>query len=68
MIPRLVNPDNFLKVPEIEIKPSKIKTSFYLNIILFILFIVILLFFLYYCKYNKIEEQPLPYSVVYNLK
>jgi hypothetical protein len=70
MEPRLVNPGNFIKVPEKipNVKLEKIKLSKYLNIFLFLVFIVFMAFFLYNCKYGKpLENEPLPYSIVYNI-
>jgi len=72
-IPILVNPQNFkIKKPKI-INPEITfkKNSWYLNFFLIIIFIVFLIFFLFNCKngiFSVESEEPVPYSLVYNLK
>ena len=69
--PKLVNPKYF-KVPHesVQIIPEiKRSNSWYLNVFLIIIFLIILVFFLYNCKYGmfkSMENEPLPYSIVYN--
>jgi hypothetical protein len=68
-IPSLVNPQNFkVEIPKEIPKGPPVKWN--LNLVLIICFILFLAFFLYNCKYGcfKVESQePLPYSLVYNL-
>ena len=69
--PKLVYPKYF-KVPleSVKIIPEvKRSNSWYLNVFLIIVFLIITVFFLYNCKYGmfkSIENEPLPYSIVYN--
>ena len=67
--PKLVNPENFnVTLPEQKVK---IDVKWNLNKILLILFGIFLVFFLYNCKYGifkDIQTEPVPYSLVYNLK
>ena len=47
----------------------KSKNSKQLNITILVLFILFSCYFLYSCKYGKsIETEPVPYSLIYNLK
>ena len=65
-IPKLVNPENFINLPEVKIK-NKMKWN--LNKILLILFAIFLIFFFYNCKYGMFkasESEPSPYSLGYN--
>ena len=63
-IPKLVNPDNF----KITITPEVKKFKWNLNKILLILFVIFLIVFLCISKYSTFEEEPVPYSLVYNFK
>jgi len=69
--PKLVNPKYF-KVPrqKVQINPEiKRSNSWYLNVFLIVTFLIIMIFFLLSCKYGmfkSIENEPLPYSVIYN--
>ena len=68
-IPKLVNADNFIKVNVIENIENGVNVKWNLNKILLILFGIFLVVFLCVCKYGKpMEEEPVPYSFVYNFK
>jgi hypothetical protein len=72
-VPHLVNKINFKpKKPPKPINPEIAfkQNSWNLNLILLIVFVVFLIFFLYNCKYGffkSVEDEPAPYSLVYNL-
>jgi len=66
----LVNPKHLeefaAKTKVVNLPRRKINYNFYFNITILVLFILFSIYFLYKCKYTKIEEQPLPYSMIYN--
>lgn len=76
-IPGLVNLDNFKKIEKVTL-PEKISLpeihatkKFNLNKILLIGFVLFMIFFFYNCKYGifkSVQDEPVPYSLVYNLK
>ena len=62
MVPKLVNPENFLVTEPVKIK-NKMKWN--LNKILLILFAIFLVFFLYNCKYGMFKAEDVEF-VPYN--
>ena len=70
----LVNPKHFENIKvKVDLPTTtlniKSKNSKHLNITILVLFILFSCYFLYSCKYGKsIETEPVPYSLIYNLK
>ena len=68
-LPKLVNIENFKVEAGIKNKISSKPVKWNLNKIILILFGLFLIFFLYNCKYGifkYIENDPVPYSLIYN--